>query len=328
MTLFFFSMYITSARAQYHYSQYFSSPLQINPAQTGYFDYGYRVSSVYRNQWGTDNNPFKTISASFDKRVLEDRMTNKLGIGIMASSDQSNYDAFSNNAIAFSSAYNMSVSSENNVELGVGLQMQYNQRRINPYSLTFASQFQSGGFNTSIVTPEMAIATTKSYMSVNAGMLLNIKSALGNGFYIGAALYNANSPTTNFLSQTFNDPIRWNFQAGGKIVINNTINLQLSSLISSQQGNNEMTFGGLVSMKVEETQESLKQLLLGSWYRLDDALIPFVGVQLNGFQIGMSYDFTASQLATASTVKNSFEVSLIYMSSNKKKNSGIPCYSF
>ena len=43
-----------------HFSQFFSSPLTINPAFTGKFNGSFRVTGNYRNQWPTINNAFIT----------------------------------------------------------------------------------------------------------------------------------------------------------------------------------------------------------------------------------------------------------------------------
>jgi type IX secretion system PorP/SprF family membrane protein len=161
---------------QYLYSQYFANPLSINPALTGHFEGSYRFSSITRSQWAEDGNPFRSLGVSFEKALLESSSSGKLGIGLLASSDNSNMDAFSVKRAALSVAYNMELDAEGNVELGAGFQGQYNQRRINPYNLTFESQFGSGGFNTGMATPEMSKASTMSYTSFNAGLLLNVKS--------------------------------------------------------------------------------------------------------------------------------------------------------
>ena len=48
-----------------HFSQYFNSPLLINPANTGFApDADWRAGANYRNQWqGVLTNPYKTFGA-------------------------------------------------------------------------------------------------------------------------------------------------------------------------------------------------------------------------------------------------------------------------
>ena len=47
-----------------NFSQFFASPLTLNPALTGKFDGLYRIAGNYRNQWPTFNNAFTTASFS------------------------------------------------------------------------------------------------------------------------------------------------------------------------------------------------------------------------------------------------------------------------
>ncbi|HWC54182.1 MAG TPA: type IX secretion system membrane protein PorP/SprF, partial [Chitinophagaceae bacterium] len=57
-----------------NFSQFFASPLTLNPALTGKFDGVYRVAGNYRNQWPTINNAFTTATASIDFGILKNRI--------------------------------------------------------------------------------------------------------------------------------------------------------------------------------------------------------------------------------------------------------------
>ena len=54
-----------------HFSQFFSSPLTLNPAFTGKFFGDYRVMGNYRNQWPTINNAFTTATIAADFHILQ-----------------------------------------------------------------------------------------------------------------------------------------------------------------------------------------------------------------------------------------------------------------
>src|SRR5580693_4515108 len=52
-----------SARAQdIHFSQFFETPLLRNPALAGIFTGDYRVQTVFRDQWNSFNNAYRTGS--------------------------------------------------------------------------------------------------------------------------------------------------------------------------------------------------------------------------------------------------------------------------
>ena len=54
-----------------NFSQFFASPLTLNPALTGKFDGVYRFAANYRNQWPTINNAYTTMTASFDMGIIK-----------------------------------------------------------------------------------------------------------------------------------------------------------------------------------------------------------------------------------------------------------------
>src|SRR6476659_10443751 len=74
-----------------NFSQFFVSPLTLNPALTGKFDGVFRVAGNYRNQWPTINNAFTTYTISVDGSILKNRIAenDQLGVGVMAFSDKS-----------------------------------------------------------------------------------------------------------------------------------------------------------------------------------------------------------------------------------------------
>ena len=107
-----------------HFSQFYSSPLTLNPALTGNFNGFYRVTGIYRNQYpGLSNNKpvFSTPSVSVDLSLLRDKIKNgALGVGIVFYNDQQNGKTFNQNQILLSLAYNMGFGPKNKFQLGLG----------------------------------------------------------------------------------------------------------------------------------------------------------------------------------------------------------------
>src|SRR5687768_3272675 len=52
-----------------HFSQYYLSPLSLNPANTGNYKGDYRFFGNYRSQWRDLNNAFNTYSAGGDFNI-------------------------------------------------------------------------------------------------------------------------------------------------------------------------------------------------------------------------------------------------------------------
>src|SRR6202007_1542836 len=72
------------------FSQFFASPLTLNPALTGKFNGTLRVAGNYRNQWPAINNAFITSTVSVDAPVFHNILpeTDTWGVGLMPMTDR------------------------------------------------------------------------------------------------------------------------------------------------------------------------------------------------------------------------------------------------
>src|SRR5688572_8283353 len=79
-----------SAAQDPNFSQFFASPLTLNPALTGKFDGVYRIAGNYRNQWPSINNAYTTATVSADFSILKNRISelDQFGIGLMGFTDR------------------------------------------------------------------------------------------------------------------------------------------------------------------------------------------------------------------------------------------------
>ncbi len=58
---------------------------------------------------------------------------------------------------------------------------------------------------------------------------------------------------------------------------------------------------------------------------MNDALVPYFGLEYSTFRLGISYDVNISALKTASNGRGGMEVSLIYIN-NKKEGGRTPSF--
>src|SRR5258708_32603958 len=86
------------------FSQFFASPLTLNPALTGKFNGIIRVAGNYRNQWPQINNAFVTSTISVDGNILGNKISpgDAWGVGIMAMSDRTANGILTSNYVAIS----------------------------------------------------------------------------------------------------------------------------------------------------------------------------------------------------------------------------------
>src|ERR1051325_1385990 len=67
------------------FSQFFSSPLNINPGLTANINSKWRLVTNFRNQWIGPASPYATGTVSYDSKVLKDKLpeTSVFGVGGM-----------------------------------------------------------------------------------------------------------------------------------------------------------------------------------------------------------------------------------------------------
>src|SRR5215216_6046073 len=73
-----------------NFSQFFVSPLSLNPALTGKFNGDFRVAGNYRDQWPAISKAFVTSTISFDAPILRSRISDidTWGVGVLAMTDK------------------------------------------------------------------------------------------------------------------------------------------------------------------------------------------------------------------------------------------------
>ena len=297
-----------------HFSQFFSSPLTLNPAFTGKFNGNYRIMGDYRNQWPTINNAFITTTGSIDFHILKEKIAsnNMFGFGFSLLSDNSANGAVKLNYASISTAYHKGLDEDGNNTLGIGMQGTYSNMIINTSNLKFEDQLELAGF-TGISKEAFAGATLQSnYFDLNAGILYSGSSNDKNNYYVGVSMYHINQPKQKFNGQSTPLRSRLTTHAGASFMMNDNFGFHLSGLYSYQSGATETLLGGTAQLIANPSDPSPVSFYAGGWLRLNDAFIPYIGLEFLDTRIGISYDINTSSLKTASLSRGGIEISVIY----------------
>jgi type IX secretion system PorP/SprF family membrane protein len=298
-----------------NFSQFFASPLTLNPALTGKFDGSFRVAGNYRNQWPTINNAFVTKTVSADFGILKNRISevDQFGVGIMGMSDQSGNGILNNNSAALSVAYHKGLDENGYNQIGAGFQVGFMNKRLDVNKVVFEDQLTPLGFTgvTSEVFTQQQVNV--SYIDVNAGILYNGTTNGYNSFYLGASMYHINRPKESFKGGDFYLSPRVTLQAGGKLPVgyNNAVHFAVNHSMQAKATNT--TFGGAYALNLNQNEQNPTNIYAGAWYRLNDAVIPYVGLEFGGIHIGYTYDVNTSSLKPGSNMRGGNEISLIYV---------------
>jgi len=187
--------------AQDHlYSQFFNSPLYLNPALTGQFKADLRMNLIYRNQWTAVPGTLSYVSGSVDMNIP--RFGGGIGLLFTRSSEGTAYLDKTN----LSGLYSYSIGSEDFV-LSFGLQAGFTQRKIDYSKLIFDDQLDP---TIGVIPGSTSAATSlpfnnKFYFDTGIGTNLVIGE-----FNIGLALQHINQPNESFTGLPAKLPMRIN----------------------------------------------------------------------------------------------------------------------
>ncbi len=303
------------------FSQFFASPLTLNPALTGKFNGDLRVAGNYRNQWPDVNKAYITSTVSVDLPIFQGSLPedDRWGIGMMAMTDKTANGILTSNYIALSTAYHKAIDENGMHQISVGFQGTYANKTLDGPRLHFLDGLQvDGTWLPSATEPVNLEVVTADYFDMNAGILYNGSFNGSNAVYVGASMYHLNQPRESFLGvDNITVPTRLTLHAGGYFPSESTGQTwYVSALYNRQATASELVFGGALELSAGTDENKPVNVYIGAWARtnnVSDALIPYIGLDYGNFNLGMTYDVNISAFKVASQGHGGLEISLMYI---------------
>jgi type IX secretion system PorP/SprF family membrane protein len=311
-----------------HFSQFFASPLTLNPAFTGKFDGTWRLAANHRNQWPSIPKAYITSSASIDFGILRSKIpdTDTWGVGISGVTDASANNILKLNYGSVSMSYHKSLDEDGYHQIGAGFQGTYSSVGVDVSKLTFEDMLTQNGF-TGVTSDILTNGNNQSYFDINAGILYSGSTTGFNNFYLGASMYHINRPKVGFKDKNWYLTGRITIHGGGSFPLNDQLTVHTSVIHQIQNKASETTIGGALAYNLNNDAENPSSIYLGSWMRFNDAIIPYMGIEVGGLRIGATYDFNISSLKTGTQSRGGSEISIIYIK-KPAGSKGIPCPKF
>lgn len=312
-----------------HFSQFFASPLTLNPAFTGKFSGSWRLAANHRDQWPSIPKAYVTTSASIDFPILKSRIPENdvFGIGISGLTDASANNILKLNYGSVSMSYHKSLDENGYSTIGAGFQATYSSLNLDVSKLTFEDMLTQNGF-TGTTSDIITNGNNQSYFDVNAGLLYSGSTNGQNNFYLGASMYHINRPKVGFKDKNWYLSGRISIHGGGSFPISDQLTIHTSLIHQMQNKASETTVGAALAINLNPGEEtSNASIYIGSWVRFNDAIVPYVGLEFGGLRIGASYDFNISSLKAATASRGGSEFSVIFIK-RPAEYKGIPCPKF
>ena len=315
-----------------HFSQFYTSPLTLNPALAGTSSGNYRVAVNYRDQWrGALDNPLRTFSAAGDLKFYTNDTQKRPDIaagGFMFFSDQVSDFDLNTNQIAIVGAYHKSLDQNIDHYLGLGFQIGLIQKSINYEDLFFQDQFNAiNDFN--LPTGELLPANNFAFIDFAVGLNYSITPSKGKQYFAGVSYAHITTPNISFykFDQTPNlTLIRDNAlfakltgYAGMSLRTSENLEVQHRVLFLAQGPHTEVNVGTNFKYKLDDFGD--KYLHLGPWIRTVnnvsgfgvESIVASVGIELKNILIGISYDHNLGDLISDRKGLNALEISITFL---------------
>jgi type IX secretion system PorP/SprF family membrane protein len=308
----------TVAQTDPHFTQNYTFPMYINPALTGSADGDYRVSGIFRNQWGSIGNPYRTMGVSFDTRTDKN-----IALGVNVLNQSAGDGGFNYLTASGSFAYTgVKFGSTLNHHIVMAIQGGIINRRVNQTKFKWGEQWNPiTGYSPSNPTTETFNRTNSTVLDIGAGILYYDASPEKTIHPFGGfSVYHLNKPKDPIITDQSAElniiPMRYSVHGGVSLAVSEGISVVPHMLYMRQGTASETMLGVYGQLNVNEETN----VLLGGYYRLKDAIAPFVGIDYKNFVVGLSYDVNASKLGTMAKNVNSIELTLSYVKRNGSKS--------
>lgn len=309
-----------------HFSQFSEAPLWRNPSLAGIFTGDVRVQAVYRDQWNSVTNAYRTGSMNAEYKLPVGKVNDFVTVGMQVLYDRAGTIGWTSTHVLPALNYHKSLSTQNNRYLSLGFMGGLVQRRFDPSKMTTNSQYDNGGLGENLANSQYSYLDGSVGMSYNSNLNFNPD----NTFYIGAAYHHFNRPNNSFYRNAAIElHPKWVFSGGLKLGVSDYAYLTVQADHSKQGGFAETMAGIMYGLKLGEDPDNPAYTLhAGSFLRWNDALIPVIKIDYTPFSVALSYDVNISKLKPSSYGRGGFELSVSYIGFLKRNEGYLLCPKF
>jgi type IX secretion system PorP/SprF family membrane protein len=312
---------LTSEAQDLHFSQFFEAPLLRNPSLAGIFTGDVRVQAIYRDQWNSVTNAYKTGSLSGEYKMPVGKADDYLTLGLQMMYDRAGTVSWTSAHVLPALNFHKSLSTTVNRYLSLGFMAGVVQRGLDRSKMTTNSTYDGMGDG------ENLAASQYTYFDGGVGLSFNtqLNQNPENNLYLGVAYHHFNRPKTSFYrSSNIELQPKVVGSAGIRFGVTPASYLTILGDYSMQGDYREAIAGALYGLKVGgELEKPLYTLHGGAFMRLNDAFIPVLKLDYHPFSVSFSYDVNISQLKTSSHGRGGFELGISYIGFTNRDNSVI-----
>ena len=310
-----------------HFTQFYSAPTYLSPAFAG-TGLQTRFALQYRDQWPSIPGAFVTYNFAADHYLSELNS----GVGLLVTHDQAGSGALRYTNLCLQYAYEIEL--KRKVFLRPALQFAYVNHSVDLSRLVFGDQLARGG---NVGSYEDFTGRSARYADIGAGLLYFTPK-----MWLGLGLHHLNEPNQSLTLRESVVPMKLSMHGGYRIKFRTpVIKKHPSSFIAAFNYRAQGKYDQLDLGAYFERDP----IFAGLWYRgiplfksyaegyqNNDAIAAVVGVKVNDWRFGYSYDITISRLAANSG--GAHEITMVYELADKRRKKSmskrrvVPCAKF
>jgi len=283
------------------FSQFYSSPLFLNPAFAGSAHH-HRFISHSRWQWPHLDAKYNTYNFTYDTYINE----YKSGLGLMMTNDRQGSNSLSTTDIQALYSYELHLHEK--YTFRAGTQVGFMTKYLDLSDKTFTDQYNNRGFDSNSSNGEELTNPRRNMLDISVGGIFYSQNA-----WVGLSGHHVNKPNQSFTNNVSPLPTKFALVGGYKIQL---LHLKhMAYLEEEKEVSITPTFIYKFQGKSDQVDIGLygqyDQLLVGLWYRgipfkkyesnlqNNESIIAQLGWRFNSFSVGYSYDFMVSKLTKA-----------------------------
>ena len=336
LSLFAFVLTFCSLSAQdIHFTQFYMSPMTLNPAMAGKFEGTVRIGGIYRDQYrsvinqkdidpSVKNAQYKTPSIWVDAPIIRGfRKNDWVGVGIMFFSDKAGQGGLAHTGSKIGATYHLAIDKKANTVLSVGAHYGGEQRKVDNGKFFFERGYTSSTLPNNqyqaAQSGESQTNTDDKYSDIDAGVVLTSKLNKMMDFNLGFSMFHIAEPSYSLIGSTGTGTGGGNTKVARRAVLHGQFNAKLTDkfsinpafLFQTQTGGQEIALQGMAGYLFDEEKDI--HLNFGVGYRMRDALQAIVGMRYKALNVGLAYDINVSNLNTVSRYRGGFELAANYV---------------
>jgi type IX secretion system PorP/SprF family membrane protein len=285
----------------------------------GIFTGDIRVQAVFRQQWNSVTDAYKTGSLNAEYKMPVGKGDDFMTVGMQVLYDRAGTIGWTSIHLLPALNFHKSLAQDRNRYLSLGFMGGVVQRNFDVSKMTTNSQYDGLGNGENLTDPRY------TYLDGSVGMSYNssLNDNPDNNFFIGAAYHHFNRPKNSF----YGNPAvqlypKWVFSGGIKFAVGDYSYVTVQADHSMQGSFRETIGGAMYGLKLGGDPEHPDYTLhFGTYLRWSDAIIPVLKLDYSPFSFALSYDVNISKLKVSSQGRGGFELSLYYIGFLDRNNS-------